>query len=79
MKGGMLRSEGARFFLAAFFPAERLVRPATGRDRFFADDERAAARCDFRFAFAGARDVLAVTKRLWSPTFTRRDLFHRSA
>src|SRR6478672_4855309 len=61
MKGGIL-PEGARFFLAAFFPEDRLVRAATGRDRFLAGDNRAAARCDFHSAFAGARDFLAVTK-----------------
>jgi hypothetical protein len=55
MKGGMLRSAVAFFFLA-------LVRVATGRDRIFADDARAVARWDFHSAFAGARYLLAVTK-----------------
>ena len=58
---------------------ERLVRAATGAGPLFAEDARAAARWDFHSAFAGARDLLRRDERLRSPTFTRRDLVHRSA
>src|SRR3954447_5485594 len=60
MNGGMARSGAVFVFLAAFFLGERSVRAATGRDRFFADDTRAAARCDFHSALAGARTRFAV-------------------
>src|ERR1700710_2582006 len=60
MKGGVSPLGAAFVFLAAFFLGERSVRAATGWDRFFADVARAAARCDFHSALAGARDRLAV-------------------
>src|ERR1700709_2968851 len=60
MKGGMPRSAVAFCFLPAFLGGPP-VRAVTGRDLFFGNDARAEARCDFHSAFAGARDLFAVT------------------
>src|ERR1700709_1836645 len=56
MNGGMARSGAALPFLPRFFLDECGARAAAGGDRPFGDDTRAAARCDFHSAFAGARD-----------------------